>query len=167
MTNPQRWTISTYTDWYSIANAAEYSFKQESHCLYKSFSKSIENDYDPGELQIYALAYSTSQRKCNREALGKASHPNFMQVMCNFHNIPISSAQFLSRIPFPGAAQATATRAIYVLYIGSNVTFTDLCIHVVTRIVLSLSTGKKRFSVHHTFTSNRGHCPVIQLPARP
>lgn len=145
MTNPRRLTISTYTDWYSVANATEYTVKQESHCLHQS----IENDYDPAELLIY------SQRKCSGEALGKALHPNFMQVVCHFHNVAISSAQF------------SATRAGYVLSIGSDVTFTDLCIRVVTRIGGSVSTGKKRFSVHHTFTANRGHCPVLQLPARP
>lgn len=92
MTNPRRLTISTYTDWYSIANATEYTVKQESHCLHQYISKSIENDYDPAELLIY------SQRKCSGEALGKALHPNFMQVVCNFHNVAISSAQFLGRI---------------------------------------------------------------------
>ncbi len=83
-----------------------------------------------------------------------------MEADCNFHNIHISSTQFVLHNPFSWPHRDFISE----LYNGLTVLiFADLCIHVWAQSPLY----KYIFNVRHTATANRGHCPVLQLLARP
>lgn len=86
-------------------------------------------------------------------------HPKFMEVLWNFHNIHTSSTHFFLSNPFSwcfiSVYGADCTSIRWFMYPGGDMDWAQSSLY------------KNIFNVHHTTTANRGHCPVLQLLARP